>query len=418
MGSKITLRTVEAAKPSSSDFFIWDTEVHGFGLKVTKAGKKVYVLQFRMGGRGTPTRRHTIGTHASPWQPGDARNEARRLLEQVKSGVDPRKVEQERQRQEVDLRFDRYVQSFLESYAKREWGERTYKTHESNIRRWLVPVLGMRPLASIERRHITETLDKVPIHSPALRRDLFKLIRRILNWAIEQGDLNQSPMVGMRGPSKIAPRNRLLTDQELQVILAHTHEEPEWAIWGPFIRLLLITGQRRGEVAGMRWEELDHNEKVWTLESKRTKNQHVHQVPLNDLAIIELDILGQGAAWPRRGAVFQHKPETSLAGFSKMKARLDRIIGEADLELKREWRLHDIRRSFATGLQRLHVRMEVIAALQNHRSIHSGKTTEPYHLHDWAPERVEAMQLWADHLKALVAPQEPLELDATSAAGK
>ncbi|ALJ13770.1 integrase arm-type DNA-binding domain-containing protein [Sphingopyxis macrogoltabida] len=156
MPIKLTTRSVESALPASKDRFEWDTELAGFGLKITKAGSKIYVVQYRMGGMRTPTKRFTIGKHGSPWTAATARVEAMRVLHIVHGGEDPRAIEKEREREQIELRFDRYAQRFLDLYARREWRPQTYKSHESNIRRWLIPVLTSKPLPIITRRHITE----------------------------------------------------------------------------------------------------------------------------------------------------------------------------------------------------------------------------------------------------------------------
>ena len=95
MAVKITKRNVDATAPGKRDLFLWDAEVKGFGLKVTPTGYKIYMLQYRMGGRDTPTRRYTIGKHGSPWTPDKARDEAKRLLGEVAAGRDPGAVKRE-----------------------------------------------------------------------------------------------------------------------------------------------------------------------------------------------------------------------------------------------------------------------------------------------------------------------------------
>ncbi|HXG99987.1 MAG TPA: Arm DNA-binding domain-containing protein, partial [Sphingomicrobium sp.] len=105
----MTKRLVDAAKAGTADCFLWDEDVRGFGLKVTPAGKKVYVLQYRLGGRGAATRRMTIGTHGSPWTPATARDEAGRLMTLVRQDKDPAEEKKERRRQAVDLAFDAYA---------------------------------------------------------------------------------------------------------------------------------------------------------------------------------------------------------------------------------------------------------------------------------------------------------------------
>lgn len=402
MGQKISARTVAAAKAASRDTFLWDSNLRGFGLKITSSGKKVYVLQYRLGGRGSTTRRYTIGADGSPWSAITARREAERLLLQVKAGVDPRQEKRAAIVESEELRFDKYADKFLELFAREEWAQGTLRNHESNLRRWVVPVLTDKPLSRIDKRDVTAVLDRIPSRSKALRRDVFKLVRRIANWAVERGDIGQSPLVGMKAPSAVPSRDRVLTDREITVILGYSLQGPEWAVWGPFIRLLLLSGQRRSEVAGMDWAELDRGQEHWIIPGSRTKNGRDHRVPLSDIMIHEIDDIAGGSDWPRVGAVLQHKTGTRLSGFSKMKRRLDELMEQSGQGISRDWRLHDLRRTFATGLQKLGIRFEVIAALQNHRSIEANGSTGPYHRHDWQLEKKDAIQYWADNLREIV----------------
>ena len=117
----ISKHLVNSIKAGPRDLFVWDDDLHGFGLRTTPSGSQSYVLQYRMGGREAPSRRYTIGRHASPSMPQSARKEAERLLIMVKQGIDPAQAEHERRRQAVDLAFDAYAESFIDLYLKKRW---------------------------------------------------------------------------------------------------------------------------------------------------------------------------------------------------------------------------------------------------------------------------------------------------------
>ena len=253
---KITKRSVDGLAPGEKDILLWDEDLRGFGVKTTPAGTKTYLVQYRLGGRSAPTKRFTIGRHGT-WTPLTARLEAERVLRLADTGVDPQALALDYQRQQRDLGFAGYSDRFLIEYGKRHWRERTYAAAESNMRRWVVPVLGNKVLPGIARRDIVEVFDKLPASSPALPRNLFALMRKLFTWATERGDIDRSPFDQMRSPSSVAARDRILTDEELRLVILYAGD-----LGAPFDRLvllLIITGQRRDEVSGMTWGELNRS---------------------------------------------------------------------------------------------------------------------------------------------------------------
>ena len=396
---KLTKRAVDAASSNGRDTFYWDEELRGFGLKVTGAGNKTYVVQYRMGGRGAATRRYTIGGQGA-WTPAAARDEAVRLLRLAAAGTDPVTASREKQRVDRELRFDAYAARFLSDYGKREWRPRTFASAESNMRRWVLPVIGRKSLPNIRRRDLTEVFDRLSPDSPALPRNLFALIRKLFVWAVERGDIDQSPMDGMKSPPAVESRDRILGDQELMMIALFA--EDLGTPFEQFVRMLVVTGQRRDEVAGMRWSELNRSATLWTIPAARSKNKRVHRFPLNSIAVRALDKIADGEKWPTAGLVFTTTGSTPISGFSKMKKRLDAAIERGRGAPVVPWRLHDLRRTFATNMQRLGVRFEVTEALLNHISGSKAGVAGVYQRHDWTPEKADAVRLWAEKLIMLV----------------
>ncbi|MEO8455253.1 MAG: integrase arm-type DNA-binding domain-containing protein [Sphingomicrobium sp.] len=416
---RISKRSVDALKPGQADLFLWDDEVSGFGLKLTPNGRLSYILQYRMGGRGTPTRRYTIGRHGT-WTPDEARTEAKRLRQIVDRGNDPQQADRERQRQEVDLAFGSYLDRFLEQYGKNNWSAGTYGSAESNLRRFVKPVLGRKSLPSIARRDIQDVFDKLPAGKPALPRNVFAHTRKLFAWAVERGDLERSPFDGMKSPPSVASRERVLTDAELRLALlaADKLDAPFRAL----VRLLARLGQRRDEVAAMEWAELDRSAALWTIPGRRTKNGETQIMPLSAADIADLDAIAgadpaaETVRWPRKGYVLTTNGKTPISGFSKTKARLDdemlkiaredaKKAGEDVEDVTLEpWRLHDLRRTLATGMQRLGVRFEVTEAILNHVSGSKAGVAGVYQRHHWTDEKRSALAAWERHLAALLAP--------------
>ena len=396
---KLTKRSVDACAAGDRETFFWDADLSGFGLKVTKAGTKTYLVQYRMGGRGAATKRYTIG-RSGTWTPATARTEAERVLRLAAGGIDPYLAAKERERDEQDLAFGPYAQRFLLEFGKREWRPRTYASAESNVRRWLTPVLARKALTVITKRDLVEVLDRVPASSPALLRNLFVLMRKLFNWAVERGDLDRSPMDNMKPPASVASRERVLTDEELLFVI--TSSTDLGTPFGELIRMLVVTGQRRDEVAGMTWAELDRNRLEWSIPAHRAKNGVASTIPLSEIAVVELDGLAGGQRWRRSGFVFTTTGKTPVSGFSKVKNRLDGFVRKSMRRDIAPWRLHDLRRTFATNMQRLGVRFEVTEALLNHTSGARSGVAGVYQRHDWGPEKQEAIRLWTERLRTLI----------------
>ncbi|HEY0113384.1 MAG TPA: integrase arm-type DNA-binding domain-containing protein [Allosphingosinicella sp.] len=390
---KITKRAVDASSPGSGDTFLWDSDLKGFGLKVTSRGAKTYLVQYRMGGRGSPTRRFTIGTHGSPWTPERARQRAEELLMLVRRGIDPMDAERSQRQAAIELAFERYVGLFIDRYAKREQS-RSWRQAQQTLKLHAVPRLRSKPLPAIERREIACLLEDVAAERPATARYLHATLRKLFRWAVSRGDLEHSPMVEMPAPAPAAVRDRVLDDEELAEIWQATHDLG--FPFGPIFRLLIATGQRREEVGGMTWREVDLAHRSWTIPAARSKNGIAHVVPLNALAMAELRLLAQIRD---EGLVFSTTGATPPSGWSKAKARLDALVDNGP----RPWRTHDIRRTLATGLQRLGVRFEVTEAVLNHVSGARSGVAGVYQRHNWAAEKRDALESWGRALERMFA---------------
>jgi integrase len=395
---RITKRAVDAIDGGLKEVFLWDEELRGFGLRVTSRGAKSYVLQYRMGGRESGTRRYTIGGHGSPWTPEKARKEAERLLILVRQGIDPVQADKERRRQAVDLAFDAYVDAFTTLYLKKRWKQ--WQLGAGVLVREAVPVLRAKPLPKIKRSDLAPVWDRLQ-DRPAVARLTHATLRKLFRWAVSRGDLERSPLEGVDPPPPVAARDRVLSDVELACIWERV--EVLGFPFAGFFRMLILTAQRREEVAGLEWGELDRKNKLWTLPSYRTKNSKPQLVPLSRAAIEVLDQIAGGSDWPRRGLVFSTTGRTPISGFSKAKRKLDAAV-EAQLGARcpvATWRVHDIRRTAATGLQRLGVRFEVTEAVLNHLSGAKSGVAGVYQRHDWADEKRAALDSWAEHLAAI-----------------
>ncbi len=404
---RINKTSVDATHPGTAEVMLWDDKVAGFGLKVTPTGTKTYLFQYRLGGRAGRTRRVTIGKHGS-LTPDAARKEAERLAVLISQGVDPQQQKQDNARKAVDLAFKGYAQAFVDDCLKVRW-KASHKDGEALLRLYVTPVLGNKPLHEITRADIRAVLAGAK-GKVATSRNLFAVMRRLFKWAVSQGDIDVSPLTGMEPPPLPTSRERVLDDEELAFVwkASDTLGYP----FGPFVRLLIVTGQRLEEVSGLSWTELDRTRAEWNIPADRAKNGVASIVPLSTLAVAEFDALAKRLkrkdGWPRTGLVFSTTGKTAISGYSRAKRRLDAQVSKLvaavqDAAPVGHWRYHDLRRTLATGLQRLGVRFEVTEAILNHVSGSKAGVAGVYQRHDWAPEKKIALQAWADHVSGLLS---------------
>lgn len=430
----LTKRTVDAASPAAREYIVWDAggkeTVKGFGLRVSPSGGKTYIFQYRLAVPGqaaaTTPRKYTIGKHGQ-LTPDQARTRAKELAFQVAQGIDPRESELERfaarERARADAERDlqeREAQSFRSLSA--QWLEEYVLDHRSAtvgqarvaMSKYLTPVLGDTVVRDIVKADVQRVIDRIPARRKATRQQVYAYASVFFKWALERDYTAENPLAGLSKPKGSKARDRVLSDAELALVL--TASERVRTPFGPFFRLLIYTGQRREEVASMQWSDLDRQAGTWLIQADDAKNHRAHVVPLNALALHELDVLaglagtfkGEPAGrptttWPRSGPVLTTDGYRSIRGFSKAKIMLDAhvaaLAGEGSPT--EPWRVHDLRRTLATGLQRLGVRFEVTEAVLNHVSGARSGVAGIYQRYDWAREKREALEAWAGHLGTL-----------------
>ena len=388
MTRPLTKRSVDQTKPSEGDIFIWDSELKGFGLKVTPAGKKVFIYQYRTGGRGTPTKRATLGKYGDI-TPDQARVHARRYAGVVAEGRDPRLEEKQRQSvaaQESANTFARLVADFIDTYAKkhqRTWQETKRLLHYDPMAVW-----AKRPAASLTRREVVALVQTVADRAPITANRLRAALRKLFNWAVATGRVDASPVSGIPRPARERPRDRVLSKEELGRVFAAAGKIAY--PFGPFFKLLVLTAQRVQEVAGIRWSEIQGNE--WIIPAERAKNGKAHVVHLNAPALTILSTIPRHAG---RDLVFTVTGVTPISGFSKAKARLDRLAGVTG------WRDHDIRRTVVTGLANLGHPPHVCDKILNHVAGTISGVAAVYQRAEFSAERQAALDEWGQWVSGI-----------------
>lgn len=409
---RVTTGAVKSLTPAANDVFLWDDVRAGFGVKCTPAGKKVFILQYRMGGRGSKTQRYTIGAWG-PWTVDKAEKEASRLLLLIDQGTNPASEKKERKRQSVDLLFEKIAAEYLERRVKPST-PKSYEFTESILRLHITPALKGKALPTITKAELLAMLNRLPVNSLALRRNVFAVVRAFFRWAKGEGHISLNPVADMNTPPPVESRDRVLSVDEIKLVWRAMSALPY--PFGPWQRLLLILGQRRNETAGMDWSELNRSAGEWIVPGRRTKNGQTHLVPLSDLAIETIDALAGSKDWPKRGPVFSTRKDTSISGFSKAKRLLDTKTAEiiavdaakcgGEPHAMEAWRLHDLRRTAATHMQAQRVPSDWIEAVQNRLSGEGKKgSAKVYQRYTYQDEKREALQRWGEYLHSLVTEQ-------------
>lgn len=443
--ASITKRAVDAAKPAERDYFLWDDGVAGFGLKVTPAGGKVYLFQYRIARPGhaerTAPKRYTIGKHGS-LTPDQARKRAKELAALVEQGIDPRQREladlaakdeavrlaHERAKIESDLAFEKVAALWLDHYEnEKQRRPSSVNMAKLVVNRHLMPELRGKPMPSITRADLQRVIDGLPVSQRGIRRAVFAYASVLFGWVTARGDIAANPLKEMAKPEAPQARDRVLRDVELIAVWSATAKLPN--PFGTFYRLLILTGQRRSEVAGLHWGELDRVTATWIIPAERAKNGVAHIVPLSEAVIAELDLLAKAAHsdditrpaehWPKTGLVLTTTGRTPISGMTRAKRLLDEAVAEIrGGEGLPVWRVHDLRRTMATGFQRLGVRFEVTEATLNHVSGAKGGIAGVYQRHDWKEEKRSALEAWARHVKSLLSDHADNEKVVPIEAGK
>jgi integrase len=226
-------------------------------------------------------------------------------------------------------------------------------------------------MMAIERKDIRAAIKTVSARSEAAGRLLFSDVRPLFKWALDEEIIKSNPMAGMQGPKPIEARERTLEDFEIKAVWQAT-AKVSWP-FASIYKLLLLTGARRDEVAGMRWAELDLDNALWIIPGERTKNGRTHRVALSTPAISLLDRVAIGAIKAQRGfkdsdLVFSTTGATAPSGFSKAKRALDAAMKIIIGGRSEEWRVHDVRRTCATGMEDLGIPTRIVETALNHVS--------------------------------------------------
>jgi integrase len=390
MPTALTARKLETIKPGKSRREIPDGYLPGLYLVLQPTGERSWAVRYRHHGR---TRKLTIGKYPV-LDLKAARELGAKAMRAVAEGVDPAR---EKSRRAVpaarDSSIEHLVEQFISRHCARRYRPGPAKEVERILRKHVLPAWRGYVVSEVTRadvRALVEPMEATPVQA----NRVYKIVRRMFSWAIEHDLAAVSPCTGMRAPFAEQARDRVLPDPEL--LLVWQAAETLGGPGGVLIKLLTLTGQRRSEVAGMSWDELDLDQGIWTMAGERTKNGRRHVVPLSD-ATVELL-----RATPRLGPyVVSPTGEHPTKDFAKIKRDIDARL-PADMQA---WTFHDLRRSFASGLARLGTDLATIERSLNHVSGSFRGVVGTYQRYDFQAEVRRAMEAWAGHILSLGQPQ-------------
>lgn len=389
-----------------------DTQVPGLRVRVMPSGQRTFVLLARFPSSPNPTRR-ALGSYPV-LSLEDAREKAVAWRKMIRRGVDPG-VQEERDRQ-ATLRQQRTTfTAVAEDFIKDKLPtERKGREVERELRREFLPRWGKRPIAEITAQDVRDVVKAAKDRgAPYQAHNLLVLARRLFSWAIDQQSygLEASPCERLKPKAIIGRkifRTRILSDEEVRLFwrAAGRLGYP----YGPLFRMLVLTGQRKSEVAEARWSEIDLTKKLWTIPAERMKADATHLVPLSDNVVALLQSLPRFKKGDHVfSTTFGVKP---VNGFSKAKDRLDRrmLRGARALTRVRQsaqparidpWVIHDIRRTMRTGLSALPVPDLVRELVIAHTKPGLHKV---YDQHAYLDEKRRALDLWAAQLRSIIDP--------------
>jgi integrase len=401
----LTVASVERIKPDATRRReIPDAALPGHYLVVQPSGAKSFALRYR---HGSKPRKLTLGSYPSI-DLVESRNRARGALRAIGEGRDPgvEKIATRKASATADT-VEVVAAQFLERHVRAKNRRKTEEEAGRTFRRRVIPAWGKLKIEDIGRKDIVRLLDAIMDEGkPVAANRTLAVVRKFFNWCVDRAILEASPCVRIKAPAFEASRERVLSDGEIRRVWVAAQQIG--FPFGPFVQILVLTGQRRDEVAGIRRRELKEGGALWTIPGERTKNCTEHDVPLAPA------VQGVIASVPRISTteyLFTTTGEKPISGYSNAKERLDAVIaraeptgrdGNTDETVIEPWRLHDLRRTVASGMARLGIPVHVIEAVLNHRSGQVSGVAAVYNRHSYLLEKRRALEGWANYVEGLV----------------
>jgi integrase len=390
----------------------WDTQ-SPLGVRITYKGTKTYFVMSRVLEEGLRKLKRISLGHVGAIPLTEARDQARNFQAMAKDGLDPRTITREKKETQVEesrLSFQATRAEFITRYCKGKDEKGKGRLRPATLAEYERILNGdelksweKKSIRSIDRKAILQVIDSIVDRgAPIMANRYSAVLSRYFSWCLERGYIDAAPPISK--PGKETKRDRVLTDPE--IIDVWNAAVQKKGIYAEMIKLLLLTGQRRGEVSGMRWEELhdlDGENPYWIIPATRSKNGIQHTVSLSPQAVQAISALPRIAKSPY---CLTTTGKTPISGFNCMKERFDKLITAARAKEKLGaipgWTLHDLRRTVASGMARLNVPPHVVEKILNHTGGEISGVAAVYNRHEYTEEKKNALNTWASYIETLL----------------
>ena len=352
-----------------------------------------------------PPQKLTIGPYPALTL-AEARKRAQKAKALIADGVSPQaekqaartaaKAKAAEAEKPVDLIAD-VAKLFIERHAKKQRPS-TARELERLIEHDLLPAWGSRRLSTISKPDVHKLLDDLVDRAPIVANRALSMLKTLGRFSVERGIIDRNPFAELRKPAPEVARDRVLDAREIGALMSALDAEA-YPI-GPLVRLLLLLGQRRSEVAEARWPEFDLDAKLWRLPRERSKGGIERTLPLPDAVV---DILRALPRFEGSDFVFTFDGVHPVSGFPPAKARIDAAMEKALGEPIKRWVLHDLRRSCASGMASLSVQPHVVERVLGHRSGVIKGVAAVYNRYSYQVEQLHALTAWAAKVRAIAS---------------
>ena len=423
----LTARGIAALQPDKTKRLeIPDAGARGLYLLVQPSGAKSWALRYRFRGKtvkltlGSVNTEEAINSRADATPPigghltlAEARHLAaaqRSLLDQGADPVERREQAAEEQKREVERAAGNSIKALVAEFIKKHMVDKKKRSAgqvEWIFGKYVLPEWGGRDIASITKRDVIKLVDGiVDAGTPTMANRVFAAVRKLFNWAKGKDFIEVSPVDGIEPPAEERSRDRVLTDDEIRIFWKAC--ESAGQPFGKLFQLLLLTAQRRDEVACALWSEMEidqakPDEALWVIPAARAKNGKEHAVPLSRAAV---DLLASvKPIKSKSGFIFTTSGTAPVSGFSRAKQALDKRMKALLPEgvALPDWTLHDLRRTAATGMAALAIPIHVTEAVLNHKSGTIKGVAAIYNRHAYLEEKRQALNAWARRVETIVS---------------
>jgi integrase len=386
---RLTKSTIDGLRVLSKDTLYWDAGLPGFGVKVTPKGRKVFLVMYRVAGAGSRLRKYTIGPYGRITLPM-ARAQAQKIFAARLDGRDPAEEKKQSRRRLVVDRIDDLVETFIQERVSQT---RTARRITNLLRRDVIAHWGTKSIHEIKKRDVIDLVTEISQRNAHAAYRLLKTLKTFFRWCVGRAVIDFSPAEGVQSNWRDVSRVRVLTDQELAAVIQGARQMP-WP-YGGIVEFLAQTGQRREEVAQLKWHEIDGQARTWCMPAERSKNNKAHIIHLSAPAwAVICGHLGEPAAYVfgtsrlelREGRTFKPSRRESVFSIgSPGSAAGDYTISAEQWFLV--WR---------------GVPPHVADKILNHQSGTISGVAAVYQRHEFLAERKEALNRWGAHVTQIV----------------